>query len=197
MIFPVKKPYRITTDFHEMRPLSKPVAKRDHPHGGWDIAVPVGTEILAPENGEVQWHFQFRRGSGYHNAVYWPYTQTQYAFRNYFYETFGGLCILYGDSGRTHVFAHIEASEILKWFRKTGAHDFYTEDQNGNGDAFYLFVNWRDCADVREGNIICHSGNAGFSTGPHIHYENHKGREWIRHAHRLDPATLWPNIPTP
>ena len=190
MTFPVKGNYRITSAFHEPRPLSKPLEKRDHPHGAIDIAVPTGTPIYAPEIGEVEWHVQFRRGRAYHD-IYRPYEGgAKYAFRNYFYESFGGLCVLYGFSGRTHVFAHIEATTIFDRFRATGAQHFYTEDKNGD-TSFYLFVNWRDLVDVKEGDLICESGNAGYSTGPHIHYEIHKGKEWIQHRERIDPAELF------
>ena len=190
MIFPIPDPYRITTDFHEMRPLSRPPEKRNHPHGAIDIAVPTGTSIYAPERGEVEWHVQFRRGRAYHD-VYRPYQGgPKYAFRNYFYETFGGLCVLYAHSGRTHVFAHIEAGEIFNRFAATGAEHFYTEDQNGD-TSFYLFVNWRNLNDVHEGDFLCASGNAGYSTGAHVHYEIHKRKEWIPHSERLDPLSLY------
>ena len=192
MTFPVKIDYKISTGFDEMRPLSLPVEKRTHPHGAIDIAVPIGTDIIAPENGEVHWQIQFRRGDSYHN-VYWPYTEQPYAFRNYFYETFGGLCILYGESGKTHVFAHIRAEDILMLYRGTRADNYYTEDIDGP-DAFHLFVNWNSLVKMREGDTICYSGNSGFSTGPHIHYEIHQGRDFTPHADRTNPLDLWPTL---
>jgi len=190
MTFPIQGVYRISAGFSELRPLSKPPEDRDHPHGGVDLAVVEGTPIYAPERGEVEWHAQFRRGRAYHD-VYRPYEGgPKYAFRNYFYETFGGLCVLYGFSGRTHVFAHIEATTIFNRFHATRAGNFYTEDRNGD-TSFHLFVNWRDLVDVKEGDMICTSGNAGYSTGPHIHYEIHKLKDWIPHRERIDPAELF------
>jgi len=192
MLFPVQDEWRLTTDFHEPRPLSRPPEKRDHPHGGWDIRVPVGTKIYAPENGNLYFHimpWKFGRANeNRYHTIRW-HDGTKYAFRNYFYEWFGGLFILEGESGLTHVFAHIDAAEVFR------ASCFFSCDMTCTEDGTaYLLANLLDPAGVMAGNEIGKSGNAGLSTGPHIHYELHHKRDWRPHARRPDPADLWPDL---
>jgi hypothetical protein len=127
-----------------------------------------------------------RTARAYHN-VYWPDNPAEllYAFRNYFYDTFGGLIILYGASGVTHVFAHIDALEIGRMCMGFSI----VEDDIG-----LFFTNWKNLYLAKAGATIGLSGNSGYSTGPHIHYELHYARKWIPHADRLDPKDLYPNI---
>ena len=40
---------------------------------------------------------------------------------------------------------------------------------------------------VKEGDSIGFVGNAGYSTGPHIHWEIHHGYKWQKHNDRLNP----------
>lgn len=192
MRFPVNEPFRITADFHESRPLSRPPAERDHVHGAWDIAVPKGRPILAPEDGHVQWYCHMRCGSARSRSVNWPDTGKWYAFSNYFYDMFGGLCVLYGESGKTHVFTHIYLFDLFAHFTRGREKEWYSEDISPVG-TFYLFTDFETKL-ARQGDTICHSGNAGYSSGPHIHYELHRGRAWIAHGDREDPADLWPAI---
>jgi hypothetical protein len=43
---------------------------------------------------------------------------------------------------------------------------------------------------IKVGDIIGYVGNAGFSTGPHVHYEIHEGKFQV-HEDRPDPEKLY------
>lgn len=180
MIFPVKG-YRITSRFDELRPLSKPPEERDHVHGALDLAVPVGSDIVAPEAGNVFWHYQVRKDSGTHN-VWWEDGQW-YAFSNYFSDVWGGLVVLEGKAW-THVFAHIDLIYIEEFLRK--AQIDLDEDSTG-----LLVSNKEHMVSIDCGDIIGRSGNSGFSTGPHVHYEIHKKRNWLSHSQRPNPEKIF------
>lgn len=181
MIFPVQKSYKITAPFNEMRPIENPTK---HIHGAIDIAVPIGTKIQAPEDGLIYYHFNYSKNNKARN-IYW-YDKTWYAFSNYFYSIFGGLIILEGISGYTHVFAHIEGKTINDMLNNERRQRKYYEDANG-----FAFINLEDPNLVIAMDVIGFSGNAGKSTGPHIHYEIHEHRKWIPHKDRPNPEKIY------
>jgi len=181
MTFPVDAPWRLSAGFDELRPLANP----RRPHGAVDLAVPIGTAIRAPEPGICYWHLQIRHGEGAHD-LYWP-DGVWFAFSNYFYEVFGGLVIFEGwKSKLTHVFAHLAGRDIVRMLNMHKAEISYDEDRIS-----YLFSNLRRGVATEEGTIIGYSGNAGQSTGPHIHYEIHNRRHYTAHADRQRPEGLW------
>jgi len=176
---------RITAPWNEPRPLGVADPARAHVHGAIDIGCPVGEEIRSPEMGIVYWQCQPRKRTDTHN-VYWD-DDSWYAFSNYFHETYGGLVIVEGkESGLTHVFAHIEAPTVFRMLNQHTSHIDCLED-----DVSYLICNMSQGRAIEEGEIIGYSGNAGKSTGPHVHYEIHRRRSWLPHGERPDPAKLW------
>ena len=176
---------KLTTNFTEKRPLSKPLNERDHIHGAIDIAAPTGTPIYMPENG-----FAFAWAAYRPKAeMYWPTMPELDDTRlmpwcNYFYDTFGGVIVAQSAEGeRTHIICHAYANQLFnKDIYDTILSVEQKEDSRFPIHAYYtsrkLFV---------ESDIIGYVGNAGYSTGSHIHWEIHTGNRWQQWEHRINP----------
>jgi hypothetical protein len=179
-MIPVKG--NITTDFIERRPLSKPLEERDHIHGAIDIRADINTEILAPEGGTMFAWCAFRTKPG----DVWPQmpviNDKPMPFCNYFYDTFGGVIVIWSGA-RTHVITHSYGNQIFnkKMFQ---SNRYYEEKADAR---FPLHAFYTDLCEVNEGAHIGYVGNAGFSSGPHVHYEIHKGHTWNRWEDRINP----------
>jgi hypothetical protein len=179
---------RITTDFVEPRPLSVPPGQRDHIHGAIDIAAAVGTPIKCPESG-VAWAWcAFRPKSG----IYWPnlpvVLDNANPWCNYFYDTFGAVLLVHSmDRTRTHIITHSYANQI---FNKSVFPDtvYIEEEEDKRFPIHAMYTPHRLC---NAGEVIGYVGNAGYSTGPHIHYEIHHGLKWERWENRINPER-WP-----
>lgn len=175
----------VTTDFFEPRPLSKPPEERDHNHGAIDISAPIGTPIHAPEKGEVfAWcSYRIKPGQVWPNAP--VINGGANSFCNYFYDTFGGVLILRSaDTMRTHIITHSYGNQLFNKGIYQNAH--YIEQRED--DRFPIHGFYTSLTEVKEGAIIGYVGNAGYSTGAHIHWEIHHGRTWQRWESRIDPA---------
>jgi len=172
---------KITAGFHEPRPMSNP---GEHPHGAIDIATPVGSTILAPEHGKLIMYFARRPKDG----LYWkPNEMGHFPYRNYFYDMYGGLLILKGESGLTHVFTHIYMSQM----HNKEKHDWAYIEEKAD-ERFAIFCMLAGEIEVFEGAKIGVTGNSGYSTGDHCHYELHKGFVRQAHADRPNPQEiLW------
>lgn len=181
---------RFTAGYHQPRPLASETPT--HVHGAIDVAAPVGTPVLAPEAGRLHYFAAFRedrsRKMGELDLSRFPF---QFLGRPYFYDTYGGVAILFGKSGWTHLFAHHFLNQLfntpphrMRWHYEESAHlerwpaiAFFTT----NGAGHY----------VREGDTITYVGTAGYSTGPHIHYEIHRTGRWTPHDQRPNPEDIF------
>jgi len=194
MIKPVKGP--IKTPFDEMRPWDNPT----HKHGGIDIGAPVGTEIVAPEDGLLFAYYALREKDG----DYWPAGEAPrvdgglpdcgivpFPWRNYFYDMFGGILILYSlDGKRVHIFAHCHINQLENnplflprlW-------DFNEERKKARWPILCRHT-LNNPIPVVAGQTIGKVGDAGFSTGPHLHWETHNGWQWTKWEDRPDPVTF-------
>lgn len=179
---------RITAGFNQMRPLSRPPEQRTHVHGAVDLAAPTGTRILAPEAGTVVC-LALMRPSETIAASRIPRIRIDFDIRNHYYflDIYGGLIILLADSGRTHVITHSYRNQLFnRWARANGA-EIETIESPEDERFPAILGELSTPVSVEAGEVIGYVGNAGFSTGPHIHWEIHPGREWHPHAEREDP----------
>lgn len=190
MVFPVKRG-EVTVGFDQMRPLSVPKERRTHPHGAIDIAAPVGTAIRAPEDGVVHYFAAVRQSIKRTMAELELLMPFDMRGHHYFYDTYGAIILVLGDSGHTHVMCHSYLNQLynqapmrLRWT--------YTESAKEERWPLMAWHTFEDPVFVQRGQTVGSVGSAGYSTGPHVHYEIHHGHTWQSHAERLRPETFWP-----
>lgn len=194
-VWPVPGHKRISAGFDQLRPLSRPVHERTHVHGAIDIPAPVGTPIVAPESGELYAFFAMRGGNvnrGVHE-VFDRVPKMPFDLRNhyYWYDIYGGVLLLRSNNN-THIITHSYINQLMK--RKPLCDVSWRPVESANDErwpvvAFHTFLT---PIQVGAGELIGHVGNAGFSTGAHIHYEIHEGSSWDKHEDRIDPEA-WLN----
>ena len=174
---------RITAPFLQPRPLDGP---KTHIHGAIDVAPQFPRQYaVAPVSGTAQF-FQFLR----------PNTETRFPasdkpgimshpYHNYFYDLYGGLiAIREKGSSRLHILTHFWANDF--WTRK--APDYIESRAPGRFPCVALMG---DPFGVLEGERLAPVGNAGYSTGAHIHWEIHPTSDIITpYEQRLDPEQL-------
>jgi hypothetical protein len=192
---------RVTAGFDQMRPLSLPEEQRTHVHGAVDIAAAAGTSIFAPEQGMLHYWIAYRpdvtRSIDEIGFVFRDSNQQRFPFdmsgHNYFYDIYGGAICVLGKSGITHVLCHSWGNQLyndgrnLRWR--------YAESKREERFPITVWYTTNGFGQhVREGDSIGKVGNAGFSTGPHVHYEMHKGRHWNAHNMRPRPADYYQEV---
>ena len=150
MLFPVRQ-----EDLKKCR-FSSPYGARIHPitklldgHRAIDIAMPVGTPLLAIDDGTIIKN----------NVNIGGYA-----------KGYGYYLVIKHDNGLYSLFAHLK--ELSKC--KVGSR-------------------------VRKGQVVAYSGNTGSSTGPHVHFEIHKGNFLFRTQvtgkdTAIDPVTYYPQL---
>lgn len=179
MIWPFPGNTRITHKWNEPRPVSNP---GKHNHGAVDIGLKIGSRIIAPERGEMYKYCATR----FKDGQYWPSDNGPvFPFKNYFYDMYGGIIVLKGESGITHVFCHIYQNQL---FNKEDHEWVYVEQKKD--DRFPLNCYISGPFEVFPGSELGETGNSGFSTAPHCHYEQHEGWGWQDHNDRPDPEEV-------
>jgi hypothetical protein len=179
MIWPCPGNNRITTPWDDPRPISNP---GKHVHGAIDIQTGIGSPIVAPEAGGLYLYFSIRSM----DRQYWPQNEMkEFPFRNYFYDMYGGVAVLKGDSGMTHLFSHLYMNPMHNRQR----HDWVYIEQKED-TRFPVFCMMAGEIKVEAGEKIGESGNSGFSSGPHVHYEIHEGFRWQKWNDRPDPEKI-------
>ncbi len=191
MIKPIKG--IITAGFDDPRPFGS--ENPDHVHGAIDLAPDTDDlSIVSPEDGFAIAYVAVRQ-----EGQYWPEMITvngkTFPFLNYFYDMYGGIIVIripdgknYRNTIRTHVITHCYGKQLftvgalstapVKWIEQA-------EDERWPIHAVHTAEKT-----VRKGQTISRVGNAGFSTGPHVHWEIHHGYKLNPHADRIDPETM-------
>lgn len=186
MTRPIDAKYKITASFDEARPLNAKPGDLLHNHGGVDFGAPIGTPLLSPEAGTVYYYRALRPVAG----GIWPdeapdFQGIPFPFVNYFYDMFGAITLLVGNTGRCHIFAHSYFRQLYE--RCPWA--WNSQEQKADGRWVYECMHtFKHPQTVGEGVMIARVGNAGYSTGPHSHQEIHPSwKRWTPWADRIDP----------
>ena len=115
---------------------------------------------------------------------YWPSTpdvhERPMPFANYFYDMYGGCVFLKGESGWTHVYAHAYGRQLYRLY--TG----WRWIEESRKARYPITATYSDTRHLGEGDLIGYVGDAGFSTGPHLHLETHRGWAWDIHEQRIN-----------
>jgi hypothetical protein len=194
MTRPVDEKYRISAPFGEKRPLDPRPGQRQHDHGAVDFETPVGSPIRAPESGTVYYYRALRPKDGgvWPDAPEFFHDHYPFPFENYFYDMYGAITILVALSGHCHIFAH---SYFRQLYEKCPWAWTYKEQRANSRFVYECMHTFRFPQLVGEGEVIAKSGNAGYTTGPHTHWEIHPSyKSWSAHANRIDPEKFLKGI---
>jgi hypothetical protein len=99
-----------------------------------------------------------------------------------------------------HVFAHSFANQLFNKrpyasrCRREHSSEcrVYYEEPGKSRFPKHAIHTFENPVSVKTGDLIGYVGDAGFSTGSHIHYEIHNSRfEWTKWHERVDPKDLY------
>lgn len=181
MIWPFETNTDITSDFKERRPLNADF--KTHIHGAVDVKGCIGDIFVSPEPGDIMYMMNLRDSK--QAGKEWPDTKMRkYPFVNYFYDMYGGVVLLKGISGKMHVFCHIYKNQMDRFVKKWN----FEEEKLDRRFPFMSFFSDQKFVDA--GADIGYFGNAGYSTGCHVHYEIHKKQTWTPHKNRINPEEV-------
>lgn len=187
----------ITTSFDEPRPLSVPPAQRNHVHGALDLAGGDGI-IRAPASGRAQGVVIFRgvdpvKGTGGWGAKGLEEKSEilEFPWREYWYDIYGGIVVLYEPNGRMHLLCHILPAKLLNPqpgpARYPFRYAYYIEEREDTRWICHMMLT--EPTEVREGQPLAPVGYAGYVVpqgqgGRHLHWEIH------HQSDRLDDYSL-------
>lgn len=192
MLMPVQG--TITAKFNQMRPLKGRTEENEHIHGAVDIAAPSGRTITAPEAGLLRGYIARRAPNN--GSQYWDdpivmphhaYVNRVFPFSNYFYDMFGGVLVLRAGE-RTHIFTHVFGRQMFNYGIFTEYPKYWHEEKGKL--RWPIFAIYTPEVPVGVGQAIGKVGDAGYSSGPHVHWEIHNGYRWNKHLERINPESL-------
>ena len=197
MVVPVHKPYQITANFKQKRPLT--ARRKTHNHGAVDmVSLPDSrgvrnNEILSPEMGDLYYFYLIRNEitRGYDTLDINKISPFDFKNVPYFYDMYGGvIMIISEDKKRTHLITHSWINQITNRLPRPIADKVrYIPVESDAIERFPIILHhtFSTPYEVSEGETIGYIGSAGFSTGPHIHWEIHNDISWDAHKDRIDP----------
>ena len=169
------------------RPLD--AAVKTHVHGALDIVAPIGTPIVAPEDGFL-YAFALTLPEGRPRRFERVLPAWDLPFKGHSYDLYGGILALRCSTARTHLFAHLHMNQLIKhcgMFRDAWT---YVEEEAEVRWPSFLWHTFGNGRFVKEGEQIGVVGNAGYSKGPHLHWEIHNGWTDTPFGQRPDPEKL-------
>jgi hypothetical protein len=170
---------QVTAKFDQPRPL---VGEKTHVHGAIDIAAPTGTPIYAPEDGWLKGAVIWRPP----NVADWNMRGFDFPWKNYWQDIFGGILILKGGSGKIHLFCHLYPEQIIDRGEIPKMEWDYVEQKDDGRWPVHSMIALHGHG-VRKGQYIGPVGNAGYSTGSHVHWEIHNAWEVTAYDKRPNP----------
>lgn len=198
MLYPIHKG-RITADFNQMRPLT--AKTKTHKHAAFDIVSTGDNKIYCPVDKGRIFGYLCRRAPEVIEKEkllynrYWPKKPVvhgkEFEFANYFQDVYGGIVLLEelnnnNDVISTHLFCHCYANQIFNLSVLKNVGSYSVEEKKDS--RFPIIANYTDKLNVKIGDVIGYIGNAGYSTGQHVHWEIHPGEKWHSYDYRIDPV---------
>lgn len=173
------------------RPLAPAIPT--HVHGAMDITAPVNTPTVWPEDGFAYGFAVFRQES--RKIEIWRdrlvnCREDSFPWPQYVYDVYGGVLVLKGDSGAVHLMCH---HYMRQMFYSSALPPEAWEYQEDGADTPFPMTMWHTFSTphrVKAGEAACRIGNAGQSTGSHLHWEMHNGWEWTPFNKRPDPEKI-------
>ena len=172
---------RVTASFDEPRPLSNPGL---HIHGALDIAPQIGGDqfTMAPVAGKSRAYVFIRPRRDADWGRYDKLEIGRLPARRYWYDVYGGLIWLEETgSPRVHIMTHYWAAQLQAAF---GRLEYIESDTD---DPYPCIVLRSDVRAVSAGDRLAMVGDAGQSSGKHVHWEVHPSADLRPHAERIDP----------
>lgn len=196
MTLPSRGP--VTAGFAQPRPLTR--EEKTHIHGAWDIAGPIGREIVSPEDGHV-YYCLFLRPPDSSKSIsnLTDRMKAPFDFDGHYYwgDIYGSMIIVAGKTGRVHVLTHSYQNQLQNRGLGATLPWEYVEEELDKRHPLRALHTFSSALKIHEGRKIGYIGNSGFSTGPHVHWEIHRGRKWNRWEDRIDPADYFPKVEAP
>lgn len=184
----------ITSRFDDPRPLSNP---GQHVHGALDISAPIGTHIRNPIAGWVSYYTFFRsnKTKSWDEEIKIENVNQHFPYANYSYDIYGSVIIIEEDKvfgkAPVHLICHSYLNQLfnrLDEYSITSKNDWeYQEQKKDERFPMFVFHTLSKPVKVPRGSLIGFVGNAGYSTGPHIHWEIHNTWAWTFYDKRIDP----------
>lgn len=169
---------RVTAPFDEPRPVEGP---KTHDHGALDVAGGDG-QVRAPAAGIARAYIFIR-----YPGEDWMFRDKpeiqELPFRRYWYDVFGGLIVVTEPSGIMHLMTHFFSNQLQRGFGRLHVYETSKETR------FPCTALVSDAREVRRGEVVSKVGNAGYSSGPHIHWEvHHQSDRLDDYPSRINPS---------
>ena len=196
MTYPVAENPVVTDDYHGHK-------SGRLTHRAWDIAAPIYSHIVAPEDGRLVLWYMVRAGSplpSTSEALQLPADKIARCLSWYFADRYGAMVGLLAEE-RWWLFCHVPPPAVFSaaTLRSCPMLGVKWRDDNDVARFIELYSNTGPGAgpgmdrlpSVSEGDVIAVVGDSGYSTGPHCHMEITRPYYDGGAPARVDPAGLF------